>query len=125
MKTSPDDIRRRLMPLLVAAAALSACSETAQDDASSYDTTEQAIYYGTRAPSVTNLSAGEEMAIGFIADSSGSPFCTATLIDRDVAITHCCHLIAHSISNYTFSKNPIHGCKHNKHGGRSAKGRIT
>lgn len=67
---------------------LTACADTAEPVLA---TRLQAIVNGTRAPSVTNLSPGEEMAIGYIANASGSPFCTATLIDRDVAVTaqHC------------------------------------
>jgi MYXO-CTERM domain-containing protein len=74
------------------AVAISACDGNEEGATfTELGTVEQAIYYGTRSPSVTNLTAGEELAIGFLADSSGSPFCTATLIDRDVAITarHC------------------------------------
>lgn len=68
-----------------------ACSGSVDEDFDGLTLTEQAIYYGTRAPSITNLSDGEQLAIGFLTDASGSPFCTATLIDRDVAVTaqHC------------------------------------
>jgi len=69
----------------------SGCQGDLEDVAPDWEITEQAIYYGTRSPSITNLSAGEEEAIGWLADSTGELLCTATLIDRDVAVTaqHC------------------------------------
>lgn len=70
---------------------LFSCAGNVDEDVDGLMLSEQAIYFGTRSPSVTNLSAGEQLAIGFLADASGSPFCTATLIDNDVAVTaqHC------------------------------------
>jgi len=77
--------------LLATLAGVSGCAETTEPPESRLATAEGAIVNGTRSPSVTNLSAGEELAIGYIATDSTGPFCTATLIDRDVAITaeHC------------------------------------
>ena len=65
-----------------------ACSSA---DEPTYGATEQAIYYGSRAPSVVSLSAGEKLAIGYLSDPYGNPFCSGTLIDRDVVVTaeHC------------------------------------
>lgn len=84
----------RTLYLLAVTASLSfwvSCSEQGQQSSSDYSVARQSIYYGTRAPSITNLTEGERDAIGFLADSAGDMFCTATLIDRDVAITarHC------------------------------------
>jgi len=65
-----------------------ACSSA---DEPSYGTAEQPIYYGSRAPSVVSLTAGEKLAIGYLSDPYGNPFCSGTLIDRDVVVTaeHC------------------------------------
>ena len=76
---------------LVAASHLTACGEATGVEEAGYVTTSSAIVNGTRSPTVTNLSAGEQLAIGYLATDNTGPFCTATLIDRDVAITaeHC------------------------------------
>ena len=47
----------------------------------------QAIFYGTRDPTVVTLSQGEKLAIGYLTDSDGYPWCSGTLIDRDVVVT--------------------------------------
>ena len=54
-------------------------------------TQTQAIFHGSRSPQVVSLSLGEQLAIGFLADPYGNPFCSGTLIDRDVVVTaqHC------------------------------------
>jgi hypothetical protein len=78
------------MALSFATAALAAaCVEPLE--AHELATAEQPIYYGTTTPSVVPLTAGEQMAIGFLADPWGNPFCSGTLIDRDVVVTaqHC------------------------------------
>jgi hypothetical protein len=90
--------RRHLLATLVALSSISmiaSCSDLQPGQPASgsadFVTIDQAIYYGTRDPQVTDLSDGQIQAIGFLADSSGSVICTATLIDRDVAVTarHC------------------------------------
>jgi len=50
-----------------------------------------AIINGTTAPTLVPLSAGEELAIGFLADAAGHPFCTGTVIRGDAVLTaqHC------------------------------------
>jgi uncharacterized protein (TIGR03382 family) len=82
---------RTLLVAVMATVTLAACAAGDEADEVELGGAEQAIYYGTRSPTVTNLSAGEVTAIGYVADASGSPFCSATLIDRDVAVTarHC------------------------------------
>ncbi|MFC1609368.1 trypsin-like serine protease [Myxococcota bacterium] len=49
------------------------------------------IVNGTRSPQNTHLSNGQVMAIGYLADGYGSPFCTGTLTDESVVVTarHC------------------------------------
>ena len=73
---------------LVFSVLVSACAE---DDSSFFATQDQAIYHGSREPTVVDLSRGQKLAIGFLADPSGMEFCTGTLIDRDVVVTasHC------------------------------------
>ena len=63
----------------------------AEEELAAYAAQAQAIYHGSREPTVVHLSSGQKLAIGFLADSSGQEFCTGTLIDRDVVITasHC------------------------------------
>ncbi|MCC6624534.1 MAG: hypothetical protein IT385_25020 [Deltaproteobacteria bacterium] len=41
------------------------------------------IINGTSAPTLVALSAGEQLAIGFLADGAGNPFCTGTVIRGD------------------------------------------
>ncbi len=84
--------RRSLPELSLLAAALllpTACAEAV--DGGALGTQTQAIYYGTRTPTVVSLSAGEQLAIGYLAGPGGTPFCSGTLIDRDVVVTaqHC------------------------------------
>jgi hypothetical protein len=77
--------------LLVSISLAAGCAGADEPDAAELATAQQGIVNGTREPTITNLSPGEELAIGYLATDSTGPFCTATLIDRDVAITaqHC------------------------------------
>jgi MYXO-CTERM domain-containing protein len=61
------------------------------DEAGPLEQRQQAIYYGSRQPTVTPMSAKQQMAIGYLTDASGEPWCSGTLIDRDVVVTaqHC------------------------------------
>ena len=53
--------------------------------------TTGAIINGTTAPSITVLTAGQLLAIGYLADRSGAPFCSGTIIAANAALTaqHC------------------------------------
>ena len=50
-----------------------------------------AIINGTTSPTLVPLTPNEQLAIGFLADASGNPFCTGTVIRRDAVLTaqHC------------------------------------
>ncbi len=82
---------RNVLLLFCASSLLFACDEEPSTTFREFGVQQSMIVNGTRDPTITNLSAGQEMAIGFIGTSSGTPFCTATLIDRDTAVTaaHC------------------------------------
>ena len=43
----------------------------------------QPIINGTLAPTLVSLTAGEQLAIGYLSQGNGDPFCTATLIAND------------------------------------------
>lgn len=60
-------------------------------EASELASQNQTIFHGTRTPTVVGLSAGQQLAIGYLANSDGEPWCSGTLIDRDVVVTaqHC------------------------------------
>ena len=49
------------------------------------------IINGTFAPTLVPLSSAQQLAIGYLSQGSGLPFCTATLIGADVILTaeHC------------------------------------
>lgn len=51
----------------------------------------QPIINGTFTPTLVSLSSGQQLAIGYLSRGNGEPFCTASLIANDVAITaeHC------------------------------------
>lgn len=61
------------------------------EEASELARQNQTIYHGSRTPTVVSLSAGQQLAIGYLANSDGEPWCSGTLIDRDVVVTaqHC------------------------------------
>lgn len=53
--------------------------------------TRGAIINGTTLPAITPLSAGQLLAVGYLADASGAPFCSGTVIAANAALTaqHC------------------------------------
>ena len=85
------NIPRVLISLMVLLPMTSMSIGCADSDEPTVVTQEQAIFYGSRSPRVVSLTAGEQMAIGFLSDPYGNPFCSGTLIDRDVVVTaeHC------------------------------------
>lgn len=70
-----------------AAPLLGACDSAADAPAE----VEGAITNGVGNPTVTALSASQILAVGFLADSAGHPFCSGTIIRRDAVLTaqHC------------------------------------
>ncbi len=66
-----------------------ACADLVEPDGLAM--VEAPIVNGTDAPVITSLTAGERLAIGFLASPSGAPFCSGTVIDDDVVMTalHC------------------------------------
>ena len=62
-----------------------------EDESNDIFVVGQSIYYGSRSPTVVPMSDGEQLAVGYLADRNGDPFCSATLVDRDMVVTagHC------------------------------------
>ena len=52
---------------------------------------EQFIVNGTRTPQTLELTEGQKVSIGFLADQSGQSYCTGTLIAARLVVTarHC------------------------------------
>ncbi|MFO0746609.1 MAG: trypsin-like serine protease [Myxococcota bacterium] len=61
------------------------------DDATDLGAVARPIINGTTTPSITPLSAGETLAIGFLATPAGDPFCSGTVIRSNAVLTaqHC------------------------------------
>jgi hypothetical protein len=64
------------------------CDPGGPDDVAA---TAQDIMNGTWEPTLVNLSAGQQLAIGFLSRGTGDPFCTGTVIAPGVVLTalHC------------------------------------
>lgn len=75
--------------LLLLVLLLGACDGAVVDDAPAI--TAAPIINGTTSPTLVPLSSAQELAIGFLADASGNPFCTGTVIRKDAVLTaqHC------------------------------------
>ncbi len=83
----------RAPPLAITAALLATCLGPGPASATPVETTGHAIRNGTRAPQVVPLTAGQQLAIGYLytPGNPGNPFCTGTLVAPRVVATaaHC------------------------------------
>lgn len=83
--------RLRILAALASLAPLTPACDGALSPDTAPAAVARPIINGTDSPTLTPLSSGEQLAIGFLADANGNPFCSGTVIRGYAVLTaqHC------------------------------------